>query len=177
MGVNDKSRRNLLSTLGGSTLLALPAKWLTPVVSGVVLPAHAQTSLAPELCADGVSIWLMSDYEENGVSFDQGTPQSQIEITIVGNQISLTTDWFITNSVTSSVSRGRVTDSGTIDLATGAATTSPTGTPVVSPTHGGITNLANNLDQTFTLDCVDGDSFVVQDTSNIYRFQLTRASS
>lgn len=174
--ITDVSKRKTISLLGISSFLVFPSQWRTPVINSIVLPAHAQTSMSPALCADGVSTWLMSDYQENGVSFDQGTPQSQVEINIVGNQINLTTDWFVINSATSSVSRGRVTDSGSIDLSTGVATTSPTGTPVDSPTHGVLTNLANSLDQTFTLDCAGGGSFVVQDSSNIYSFRLTRAS-
>lgn len=162
--------------LAGVGAAHVPGKWVTPVINSLVLPAHGQTSAFPNLCADGTSTWLMSDYEENGTSFNQGTPQSQVEITISGTQINLITDWCVINSVSNSQSRGRVTDSGTVNLITGAATTSPTGSPTVSPTHGGVVNLANNLAQTFILDCADSDSFVVQGASNIYSFRLTRTN-
>ncbi len=172
---NKASRRKLLSAFGATTIVAMPLRWLTPVVSSIALPAHAQTSMPLSgLCIDGVSTWSMSEYQENGVSFNQGNPQSTVEITISGTQITLVTDVFVINSSTSSESRGRVTDVGTIDLNTGEASTSPTGSPVASPTHGGVSNLANNLDQTFTLDCDNSNSFVVQDTSSIYSFRLTR---
>lgn len=176
MNRNNTSRRKILTALGSSSLFAMPSRWLTPVISSMALPVHAQTSMSPPaLCADGVSTWLMSDYQEAGVSFTQGTPQSQVQITVSGAQISMITDWFVINSNTSVESRGRVTDVGTIDLSTGQTSTSPSGSPVASPTHGGVTNLANSLNQTFTLDCANSGSFVVQDTSNVYSFRLTRA--
>lgn len=44
---NSPKRRQLLSLLGGGTVIALtvPTSWVKPVISSVVLPAHAQTSL------------------------------------------------------------------------------------------------------------------------------------
>lgn len=168
------SRRAItVSLLSGAA--SLPNTWVKPVINAVVLPAHAQTSLFDALCADGISTWLMTDYQENGVNFDQGSPQSQVQITIAGNQITLVTDWCVINSESNSQSRGRVTDSGTVDLTTGVAATSPTGNPVPSPTHGGVINLANNLTQSFTLDCMNSNRFTVQDTTNVYRFTLTRS--
>lgn len=118
----------------------------------------------------------MSDYQENGVQFNQGSPQSQVEITISGSQIDLVTDWCVINSDTNSESRGRVTDSGSVNLNSGEASSTPVGNPVASPTHGAVQNLANNLAQTFTLDCAGSGSFLVRDTSNIYSFRLTRVS-
>ncbi len=177
MNNNDASRRKLLTRVGAAGMVIIPSRWIAPVVSSVALPVHAQTSTPfSSLCVDGVSTWLVSEYQENGVSFSQGSPQSIVEITISGNQINLVSDLFVINSSTSAQSRGRVMDTGTIDLSTGQATTSPSGTPVSSPTHGGVTNLANNLNQTFTLDCASNNSFIVQDTSNIYSFRLTRVS-
>jgi len=177
MNNQNASRRKLLSRFSAATLIAMPSRWLAPAVSSIVLPAHAQTSMPlSALCIDGVSTWLMSEYQESGVGFNQGTPQSTVEITISGTQITLVTDVFVINSSTSSESRGRVTDVGTIDLSTGQASTSPIGNPVSSPTHGGVTNLVNNLDQTFTLDCDNSNSFVIQDTASIYSFRLTRIS-
>ena len=47
----NESRRTALKTLmtggGFATLSALPAQWVKPVVDAVMLPAHAQTSAAP----------------------------------------------------------------------------------------------------------------------------------
>jgi len=172
----DRNKRRLfaLSAVSASALVSAPRKWTAPIVNSVILPAHAQTSVFSGLCADGTSTWLMSEYQESGVSFTQGSPQSRVEITISGNQIDLVTDWFVVNSNSNAVSRGRVTDAGTISLSSGSATTSPTGSPTASPTHGGVQNLANNLSQTFTLDCTNSASFVVQGASNLYSFRLTR---
>jgi hypothetical protein len=174
MKIINVSKRKTLSALGISSFLALPSQWSSPLINVVALPAHAQTSTLQGLCEGGVSTWIMSEYQENGVDFDQGNPQTQVQISITDNQISLVTDWFVINSNTSAESRGRVTDVGTIDLSTGQSSTSPSGSPVVSPTHGGVTNLANSLNQTFTLDCANSGSFVVRDTSNVYSFRLTR---
>ncbi len=43
----DTQRRKLLTMIGGGSAIALaiPAGWVKPVLSSVVLPAHAQTSL------------------------------------------------------------------------------------------------------------------------------------
>lgn len=168
------ARRSI--TIGLLSAVCLPDKWLRPVITSVILPAHAQTSTLDPLCMDGTSTWLMSDYQENGVQFNQGSPQSQVEITISGSQIDLVTDWCVINSDTNSESRGRVTDSGSVNLNSGEASSTPVGNPVASPTHGAVQNLANNLAQTFTLDCAGSGSFLVRDTSNIYSFRLTRVS-
>lgn len=44
---NNAKRRQLLTLIGGGSAIALmvPASWVKPVISSVVLPAHAQTSL------------------------------------------------------------------------------------------------------------------------------------
>ena len=175
--VKSRARRRAALTIAGlAGISSLPQSWKKPIINNVILPAHAQTSTT-SLCSDGSSRWLMSEYQENGVDFDQGSPQSEVAITISGNQIDLVTDWFIINTTDSSSSRGRVTDSGTIDLSTGQATTSPAGSPMPSPSHGGVTNLANNLTQSFTLDCLSGNSFVVTGAANAYRFRLTRSTN
>ncbi len=146
------------------------------MLNAVVSPAHAQTSGPDMLCVDGTSTWLMTEYQENGVSFNQGDPQSQVQITITGNDIRLVTDWCIISTDTDATSRGRVTDEGTVDLTTGAASTNPVGSPQTSPTHGEVVNLANNLAQSFTLDCANSNSFVVRDDGDVYSFRLTRIS-
>lgn len=171
-------KKIVIGALGSAALVVLPhrlpRKWSKPLTNSVITPAHAQTSEPDNLCVDGTSVWLMSDYQETGTAFTQGSPQSQVTITITGNQIDLTTDWFVINSTSNAASRGRVTDTGTIDLTTGEAATSPTGSPTASPTHGAVENLANNLPQTFSLDCLTGNSFTVQDSSGVYSFRLTR---
>ena len=118
----------------------------------------------------------MSDYIENGTTFNQGSPQSQVEFAISGTVISMTIDFFIINASTSVSTRGRITAEGLIDLNTGQASTEPTGSPVESPTHGGVTNLANNLAQSFSLDCSTDSDVVVTSNNGIYSYRLTRVS-
>jgi hypothetical protein len=174
--ISDKKRERRaiisLAALGGIS----SGSWVKPIVNAVVMPAHAQTSAPVSLCQDGISTWVMSDYIENGIAFDQGSPPSQVQITISGSSVNLVVDWYVINSSTSVASRGRVTDSGIIDLVTGAATTSPTNSPTLSPTHGGVENLANNLSQSFNVDCSAGADFLVTSDSGIYSFRLSRVA-
>lgn len=167
----SKRRQFLVKTSAIAAILPVSTYWSKPVLKSVITPAHAQTSVFEAVCQDGSSLWLMSDYIENGVAFDQGSPQSQVQMTISGTAINLTTDWNITNGGT--ISRGRVTDQGSIDLTTGFVSTNPSGSPIPSPTHGGVTNLANNLPQTFTLDCANSNDVIVS-AGNIYQFRLSR---
>lgn len=170
---NIKRRRFILQTAAIATATSTSSQWVKPTINSVLTPAHAQTS-ALTLCQDGTSTWLMSDYIENGVSFTQGSPQSQVEITISGTTVTVVTDWFVINSNTNAASRGRVTDQGVANLTTGAVNTSPIGSPATSPTHGGVTNLANNLTQSFTLDCTASNDFTVTSSGGIYSFRLSR---
>jgi len=172
---NIKRRRFILQTTAITTAASTSSQWLKPTINSIFTPAHAQTS-ASSLCQDGTSTWLISDYIENGTAFTQGSPQSQVEITISGTSITLITDWFVINSNTSAVSRGRVTDQGTLNLTTGSASTNPTGSPATSPTHGGVTNLANSLAQSFTLDCSTSGDFTVSSSGGVYTFRLSRVS-
>lgn len=174
--MSNKRRKLMFGFVATSLVPHLPSKWSTPVVNSVITPAHAQTSGVSTLCADGVSTWLMSDYVENGVSFTQGSPQSQVEITVSGTSVGLVTDWFVINGNNSDTSRGRVTDQGSINLNTGAVSTNPSGSPESSPTHGGVINLANNLAQSFTLDCSSNSDIIVSANGGLYRFRLSRVS-
>jgi len=116
----------------------------------------------------------MSDYIENSVAFTQGSPQSEVQIMVLGNVVTMTTDWFVINSNTSAESRGRVIDQGVINLNTGSVSTNPSGSPIASPTHGGVSNLVNNLAQSFTLDCSASSDFIVSADNGLYSFRLSR---
>ncbi|MGH1543502.1 MAG: hypothetical protein ACRBHB_24095 [Arenicella sp.] len=174
MNKNKKNKRRHFFLQTAAIATVTGNQWLKPSINAVLTPAHAQTSAF--LCQDGSSTWLMSDYVENGIAFNQGSPQSQVEIIISGTNINMITDWFVTNSNTSSVSRGRVTDQGMINLTTGAVSTNPTASPVTSPSHGGVTNLANNLAQSFVLDCANSGDILISSSGGIYSYRLTRIS-
>ncbi|MBX2849946.1 MAG: hypothetical protein KTR16_16595 [Acidiferrobacterales bacterium] len=169
-------RTFVLGLAASSSLPYVPSKWSKPIINSVVSPAHAQTSDLTTLCADGTSLWLMSDYVENGMTFTQGNPQSQVEITVSGTSVSLVTDWFVLNDSSSASSRGRVTDQGSIDLTTGEVSTNPTGNPVDSPTHGAVTNLSNNLEQSFVFNCSSNSDVIVSESGGLYSFRLSRIS-
>ena len=52
----NAKRRQLLAVLGGGSIVAAtaPTSWVKPVISSVVLPAHAQTSLcSPDATVGG----------------------------------------------------------------------------------------------------------------------------
>lgn len=82
-----KDRRKALQygLLGGTIAAVLPAKWATPIVNAVVLPAHAQTSACTvETISESISIQVSSTQIEgpitvsrNGNSFN-GTESSDV---------------------------------------------------------------------------------------------------
>ena len=57
-----------VGALAGSTVL--PDKWVTPIIQGIALPAHAQTSapsqLALAFCNDRVDLTLVAGHSSTG---------------------------------------------------------------------------------------------------------------
>ncbi len=173
-------RRKLLKQgfLGATLAISLPEKWTRPVLNSVLLPVHAQTSVSPTSsptpCQNGVSRWLLSNYVENGVAYIQGSPQSTVEITINGADLTMVTDWFIINSLTNVETRGRIVDTGVIDLTTGEVMTTVSVIVGASPTHGGPLNIDNIPPLIFNLGCNGTSSVIVNDTRGLLSFELTQ---
>ena len=61
-------RKILVALLAASGLASAPKTWTTPLISTIVLPAHAQTSCMSILDVDVLGKWRFTD--PNGLTFD-----------------------------------------------------------------------------------------------------------
>lgn len=85
------SKRNILKTITGLSVSAalIPNSWVKPVISTVILPAHAQTSVASDTVATPVSGVVTFTIDSGVFSFfEVGAGQTQFDASEFSGSVS-----------------------------------------------------------------------------------------